>query len=293
MSFIHIARHGQTLGTFSEEDLREEMNQQRVFAEDLVWKEGMTDWRPLREAAHEWGWDVTLLKATAQEDTAPKLVVPLPWEELGERKFFSAFLSTLKAILFAPKTTFARLEIQGGLAAPLLYYVIIASTIFTATLLMLLPQVLKNPSAFSPQLATLTQKSIIIGFSGLLIVAPFIFIVGIFLSSSIAYLSLKIMGVARKPFRAVFRIVCYSFGSTALFQLIPFVGSIVGAVWGLVLYFIGLKEVYALSKGRTFFVILLSVVFYLLLAVVVAFIFAAFYTGGTVPPVAPVPPPAG
>lgn len=287
MTLIHVARHGQTIGSFSEEDLREEINQQRLFGEDLVWKQGMTDWRPLSEMTQEWGLKTVSLKAASNDTTAPSLLVPLPWEELGDRKFFPAFLSTLKALLFSPKTTFARLETKGGLMAPLLYYVIIASTIFTATLLMLLPQVLKNPAAFSPQLATLSQKNIIIGFVGLLILAPFIFIVGVFLSSCIAHLSLKILGVAKKPFRATFRVVCYSFGSTALFQLIPFVGSILGAVWGLVLYFIGLKEVYALSKWRTFFAILLSVAFYLVLVVVVAFLFAAFYTGGTIPPVTP------
>ncbi|MBX9743512.1 MAG: YIP1 family protein [Chthoniobacterales bacterium] len=290
MSLIHVARHGQTVGIFNEEDLREEINQQRLYAEDLIWKQGMIDWRPLHEMTQEWGWDVLTLKTMKNDSPLPPLLVPLPWEELGTRNFFSAFFNTLRAVLFSPKITFSRLDTKGGFIAPLLFYVLTASTIFTATLLMLLPQVLKNPSTFSPQLATLSQKSIIIGFVGLLVLAPFIFIAGVFLSSSIAHLSLKILGVARRPFRATLRIVCYSFGSTACFQLIPFVGSILGAVWGLVLYSIGLKEVYTLSKWRTFFVILLSIAFYLVLVMLVAFIFAAFYTGGAMPPAAPAPP---
>ena len=144
--------------------------------------------------------------------------------------------------------------------------------------MLLLPAVLKNPAAVAPQLADFSQRAIIAGFSGLVVIGPLLFIAGIFLSSFIAHMSLKILGAAKKPFRATFRVICYSFGSTALFQLIPFFGGILGALWGLTLYFIGLKEVYSLSKWRTFFVILVSVALYLVLVVMLVFLFSFFHT---------------
>lgn len=278
MSLIHIARHSQQLGTFNEDDVREGMNLQRFFAEDLVWKQGMTDWRPLGEMAVEWGFDAATFQAAATDGATPPLLVPLPWEKRSELGFVKAFFQTARAILLSPKMTFSRLETTGGLVSPLLYYVMLASTVFTATLFLLLPALLKNPSALAPQLATLSQKAILAGFAGLIVVGPLLFIVGIFLSSFITHMSLKILGAAKKPFRATFRVICYSFGSTALFQLIPFFGGILGALWGLTLYFIGLKEVYSLSKWRAFFVIVVSVALYLILVVMLVLLFSFFHT---------------
>ncbi len=278
MSLIHIARHSQQLGTFNEDDVREGMNLQRFFGEDLVWKQGMTDWKPLSEMAVEWGFDAATLKAAASDGATPPLLVPLPWEKRSEIGFFKAFFQTLRAVLFFPKITFSRMETTGGFAAPLFYYVIVASTVFTMTVLLLLPAVLKNPGVLAPQLATFSQKAILAGFAGVIVVAPLLFIVGIFLSSFIAHMSLKILGATKKPFRATFRVLCYSFGSTSLFQLIPLVGGILGALWGLTLYFIGLKEVYSLSKWRAFFVIVVSVALYLLLVVMLVLLFSFFHT---------------
>lgn len=287
MSLIHVARHGQSLGTFNEDDLREGMNQQSFHGDDLVWKQGMSEWRPLHEMAREWKFDELTAKADAKGKGMPPLPVLLPWEELGERSFFSAFLHTLRAVLFAPKKTFSQLDSTGGFAAPLLYYVMVASTVFIATLLMLLPQVLKDPASIAPQLAHFSQNAIIAGFVGIMVVAPFLFVSGIFVSSFITHLSLKILGVAQKPFKATFRVVCYSFGSISFCSLIPFVGGVIGIVWGLVLYFIGLKEVHTLSKWRTFFVILTSIAIYLLLVVAVMMLLS--YMGlGAVAPAVPV-----
>ena len=55
MVTIHIARNQQSLGSFSEEEVREGIRSGRFSAQDLTWKEGMETWKPLGEMAPQWG----------------------------------------------------------------------------------------------------------------------------------------------------------------------------------------------------------------------------------------------
>ncbi len=162
---------------------------------------------------------------------------------------------------------------------PLFYYLIMASLSFSVTLLLQLPQVLKNPAALGPQVAGLSQHAIIAGFIGLMLISPLFFIVGILFSSAVTHLSLKMIKGAHEPFEATFRVFCYSLGSVSIFQLLPLVGGIIAALWGIVSYFIGLKKVHALSGWRLSFAILISTaisfVIVLLVAAIVVFISGA------------------
>lgn len=45
---IHIAKNGQQLGPYTEEQLGGLLQNGQVSYDDLVWTEGMTDWQPLR-----------------------------------------------------------------------------------------------------------------------------------------------------------------------------------------------------------------------------------------------------
>ena len=46
---IHINRSGASLGTFSEEDVREGLRTGRFIGTDLGWREGMPSWQPLSQ----------------------------------------------------------------------------------------------------------------------------------------------------------------------------------------------------------------------------------------------------
>lgn len=46
---IHLARNGQSLGVFNEDQVREGIAQGSFHEADLAWQEGMTDWKPLSE----------------------------------------------------------------------------------------------------------------------------------------------------------------------------------------------------------------------------------------------------
>lgn len=270
MSSIYIARHGKSLGSFNEEEVREGIASKRFVQEDLVWRAGMNDWLPLHEVADAWGFDTSTLGGTAAEMIKPPVCTEPAWERREEVGFLSALYQTIKMVLLAPNITFSKLRTTGGMLIPLLYYVIMTSFSFTITMLFQLPQILKNPSLLGPQLATFSQHAIIAGFFGLILISPFIFIIGILFSSAVTHLSLKIIKGAQEPFEATFRVFCYALGSVAIFQILPFLGGIIGAIWGVVAYFIGLKKVHALSGARTSFAILISVAIYSTIVIIVA-----------------------
>ena len=58
MANIHIARNHQSMGSFSEDEIREGIRNGRFSADDLAWREGMSAWKPLGEMAPQWGLDV-------------------------------------------------------------------------------------------------------------------------------------------------------------------------------------------------------------------------------------------
>jgi hypothetical protein len=46
---FHVARNGDIIGEFSEEDFRDRVFRGEVRADDYYWTEGMADWQPVAE----------------------------------------------------------------------------------------------------------------------------------------------------------------------------------------------------------------------------------------------------
>ena len=126
MANIHIARNHQSLGSFSEESVREGIQSGRFTSSDLAWREGMPEWKPLGDMAPQWGMD---LPAPSLEVEEPSVAVEMElpgeghepaWEEREPLGFFPAITRTVSAVLLRPTQTFASLKQTGGLANPLL-----------------------------------------------------------------------------------------------------------------------------------------------------------------------------
>ncbi len=288
MSQIHIARHGQSLGVFTEEEIKEGIQSRRFVGEDLSWRSGMSEWRPLEETAAAWGLNAVPAQSLATGDELPLLSEPA-WERRAELGFFKAIIQTISAVLGRPAATFAKLKIEGGLIRPLFYYLLMSVTTFGVVLCYQLPSILKNPALLSSQLEGVSSRTIILGLLIVWFLSPLFFTGGIFISSFITHLSLKLIARTKEPFQATFRTMCYAVGSASITQVIPFIGGIVSAIWGVITYFIGLKKVHRVSMGRLFFAIffsvLLFVLFYLLIIVLISLAMGIFT--GHFPPVVP------
>src|SRR5439155_21413029 len=101
MATFHINRSGTSLGTFSEDEVRERLRSGKFVGTDLGWREGMATWQPLSqisEFAQETGFGGTpspqpqFAGASAVPSTAT--IAPrsgLPWDDRQQRGILRAF----------------------------------------------------------------------------------------------------------------------------------------------------------------------------------------------------------
>ena len=256
MAAIHIARNHQPFGTFSEEEIREGIVSGRFVSSDLVWREGMSEWKPLGEMAPQW----------AMETPAPALAVvasapagdPLislegtepAWEERERIGFFPAISRTVSAVLMRPVQTFAAMKQTGGLANPLLYFVLLSSSMFAVSVLYQIAATSMNPEVFAKGLPHASKTAFSVALLGSVLISPALYVVSAFLSSGITHLCLKALGGASRPFETTFRVICYAQASAMVFNLLPMCGGLIGVIWGAYCIIIGLKETHGISGWK-------------------------------------------
>ena len=257
---VHIARHGQSLGSFSEEEVREGVASKRFSAEnDLAWKSGMTEWRPLREVMNAWSPDSfagTVIKQAALTEPA--------WEQCLGLGFFKAFFQTFWVVLSHPEKTFSKMPTAGKFWRSLFYYGMAWSLPVMLLTLAQQPHILHEKLALlSPEkLAALSSLSaitvvIIVGIMLSLILIPLLMVlscipvmVGMFFWSLLTHGILRMLSITKEPLGATVRVMCYALGPLCVLQLIP-IGHVVYVIFGMVFCFIGFKKSHHLSGWRT------------------------------------------
>jgi hypothetical protein len=148
----------------------------------------------------------------------------------------------------------------GGFGSPLFYYVILGTIGGVAGILY---QAVFNSYQ---QAATPDQQAVSAAMTSSLIVGATIMIlpvflaVGAYIGAGILHLSLMILGGAKRPFEATFRVCCFAGGSTAVLQLLPVCGGLAASVWNFVLIILGISKVHDISKGRAVVAVLLPTV---------------------------------
>jgi hypothetical protein len=266
---IHLSRAGQSLGQFTPEELRAGYAEGKFVAADLAWRDGMASWQPLAGVIDE--------LAPAGEDVAGAAVAAAsvesgpPWEFRGERGVLSALLETIRLFLLEPTSTFTAMRRTGGLGAPLFYYVILGSVAGMAVLLYqaVWQSVGKSePSGSEALLASWLSSPVIIGAS--IVLLPLYVIFEAFLSSVLTHGALLLVGGARRPFQATFRVVSYAGGSSYVLQLLPLIGVLAAMASNLVLKVIGLAVVHEISRTRAVVAVILPALIFLLFWVAIA-----------------------
>lgn len=257
MSTIHIARNQQSLGSFSEAEVRESLRSGRFSAGDLAWRAGMPEWKPLGEMAPAWGMETPPPLEPSPADTRPagavrieEMVSEPAWERREALGLFPAVTQTVSAVLLRTRETFSRLQLTGGLASPLLYFVLLSSVMFAISAFYQIAGTAANPTLFAPQLQHAPKTALYVGLIGSILIAPALYVVSAFFGSGITHLCLKLLGGAHRPFEATFRVVCYAQASAAVLNVIPLCGGLVGVIWGAYCVIIGLKEVHGTEGWR-------------------------------------------
>ena len=133
MAMINVNRGAESLGVFSEEEVREGLRSGRFVPTDLGWREGMTTWQTLAqfpefaEAIGTTAPGTGPTVAPGGEVLAPAAGVArsgLPWEHREQLGLVKAFSDTLIMVLTKPVEAFQVMRTEGGLVDPVLYAVI-------------------------------------------------------------------------------------------------------------------------------------------------------------------------
>ena len=177
MALIHIARDHKPFGTVTEEELRDGIFSGKFVSTDLVWREGMAEWKPLGEMSPQW----------EMETPAPALIVPITttsaspdkesgtepaWEERDSLGFFPAISRTVTAVLMRPAETFATMKQSGGLANPLLYFVLLSSAMFAVSALYQLAAGSISPGALPPIFPHASKGAFSVALFGSILLSP-------------------------------------------------------------------------------------------------------------------------
>jgi hypothetical protein len=262
MAMIHVNRGATSLGTFSEEDVREGLRTGRFAPTDLGWREGMANWQPLSQFPDLGGAAPVapppqISGASTAATGAPRS--GLPWDERQARGFFNAFVETLVMVLTKPDAAFRAMKIEGGLVEPLIYALI--GGWLGGVVAFLFSLGFKSVGLFgSRNNAFGMLAGMGIGSIAFIILLPVMIVIGLFIGAAIVHLCLMIVGGANKTFEATFRVLAFSQGSTGPLQMIPVCGGLIAGVWGLVVTCIGLARAHETETGRAVFAVFLPLV---------------------------------
>lgn len=205
-------------------------------------------------------------------DDARPVILP-PWED--DVPFPRNILRTWGNSILDPGRFFAGVPYEAPALRPLLYFLIL--TVSAAFFTLWWQAVGLEPvSLFDEAAAELRGPSALTQF----FMSPFAGLVGLVTWSLIVQLFVLMIVPTRRGLGATLRVLCYSAGPT-VFTIIPYIGGLVGFVWGLVLEIVGIRAAHRTTGARAAAVVLIPLVILLTLT---AFVVAAVWmTAGGLP----------
>lgn len=172
---------------------------------------------------------------------------PVPWEQWRQLGLFKALWRTWRESVFNPVPFFRRLPPRGGVGPALAYAVL-------ATLIGLFFSLYW--SIVEGALAGGGEEGMVVGMVGGLIALLFgmaflipLYVGFLFVSVGIIHVGFLVVGAGRRGYEATFRAVAYA-SSPIAFSIFPFFGPYLSTVWGMVLLYIGVREVQRTTNAR-------------------------------------------
>lgn len=194
---------------------------------------------------------------------APPQAPGLPWDHRAVFGIPSAFFQTLQMVLTEPSRAFVVMRRHASFNAPFLY-ALIGTCLggFIALLYQFALSTFGGLGAAQGGSDALGAFGIQTGASLLLgmFFVPVFASIGLIIWSGILHLCLLLVGGANETFNTTFSVVCYSFGSTALLQVVPGCGSVIGFIWSLVALTIGFTKAHSITTGRALLAVFLPLI---------------------------------
>ena len=193
-----------------------------------------------------------------------------PWEERERHGFWTALQATWKLSAFQPTLFFTQLKTDAPFRGGVIYGWIFLTLgyMFWAIYRLLFMPIIIEASRQATGAETLPSE---IDFHLMILVvligAPLISLVTIYLNAGLYHAVLCLIGSSRAGLRGTLRVVVYS-SSAMIFTALPFFGDFIAFVWSMVVGIIGLARVHHISNARAMLAVLLPpITFYLLFLV--------------------------
>lgn len=197
----------------------------------------------------------------------PRPAPGLPWEEPSAG--LGSIVPTALRFIASPIDAFAKMSLTVDLVRPIAYFVafVLVSvpigqlwryvfwTQATSGLDLIPPDVM----AQAPWLRVLLGRPTILVVVGLMIIAPLINLITLFIWSGIVHVFLMMVGGAPNGFATTLRVTCYS-QTAGIAVIVPVAGGLVQPVWFLILQIIGLSQAHRVSGGKAAFAVILPIV---------------------------------
>jgi hypothetical protein len=185
---------------------------------------------------------------------------PIPWEDPARTSAFERFAETVKLLATRPHDAFAGMPTTGGIGSPLLYAIVVGWIgIAVAVIWNTLLQGMWIPFMGGGEEAAFAAGFTAVWAIGMIIAAPILVIIGVFIGAAILHLMLMIVGGANNGFEATVRVLCYA-QTAQLAGIIPFCGGLISMVWAIILYVFGLATAHRTTQGKAVLAVLLPVV---------------------------------
>lgn len=208
---------------------------------------------------------------TPAAGTAPAPV--LPWEQAGA-PFLGSLFETAGLFFSRPVEAYRRMPVVPRLGRPVAYAVIfgwagiIASQLWSILLRGFLMPFIPRQEAMGAMVLPMAISVVV------MVVAPILVLIGLFLWSAIVHLFLMLVGGANAGLAATIRVIAYA-GTTNVLQAVPLCGGLVATVWNIVLVILGLAVAHKTTQVKAALAVLLPLVLCCVCVGVVAVFFGA------------------
>jgi len=183
---------------------------------------------------------------------------PIPWEQ-PNFPALEGLYETVKLFLTTPGDAFRRMPVTGELGRPLGYAIILGWVGIIAGQaynIALRGPMMNLMAPFSQG----QQFDMGIGLNiAIMIAAPLLMLVGVFVSAAIIHVFLMMVGGNNAGFSATTRVMCYA-TSVQILQIVPLCGGLAGGIWAIVLEVIGLAIAHRTTQGKAATAVLLPLV---------------------------------
>ncbi|MBU1230054.1 MAG: YIP1 family protein [Proteobacteria bacterium] len=184
---------------------------------------------------------------------------PVPFEDLPRHGFFPGLWGTIVAVLMTPRAFFRDMPVSGGMAKPLIFYLLLSEFMILCHFvwglfgLGAVAELLKSPELMDMGIGLAGFSSVL-----LLVIAPPVYVLYVMLLTGVVHFLLRLLRSGDAGAEATFRVLCYS-SAPLLLSVIPILGPQIGGFWSLWLAVIGLKHTHRAGLSASAFAVVLPI----------------------------------